>query len=306
MKPRKIILLSSCALLLIICILQGISKTKDTVKTFEFSETPDAISIQKTDGEIKLVLENEEWFVGEKKYPTLQSTVDSIIDDIKSVRALDKVGKANNQNMLDRYELNDGQKIVVTASLNGKVLRTIHIGKTSSTGGQTYVMFDDNQDVYLSAGNLKNTFAETIETIRSKIVYSVPKESVSKVTLKYPNQPVWTVSRSGQGTEISWAISGYDVELDSAKALDWFNSVATLATPVWCYDDVKDIPGDKELDFVLESEGKTITLEITKVPAMIEGGADIYYGKCSETPYLFEIASYTVPKFLKKVEDISK
>jgi hypothetical protein len=37
MKPRKIILLSSCALLLIICILQGISKTKDTVKTFEFS-----------------------------------------------------------------------------------------------------------------------------------------------------------------------------------------------------------------------------------------------------------------------------
>ena len=208
--------------------------------------------------------------------------------------------------MLDRYELNDGQKIVVTASLNGKVLRTIHIGKTSSTGGQTYVMFDDNQDVYLSAGNLKNTFAETIETIRSKIVYSVPKESVSKVTLKYPNQPVWTVSRSGQGTEISWAISGYDVELDSAKALDWFNSVATLATPVWCYDDVQDIPGDKELDFVLESEGKTITLEITKVPAMIEGGADIYYGKCSETPYLFEIASYTVPKFLKKVEDISK
>ena len=92
----------------------------DTVKTFEFSETPDAISIQKPDGEIKLVLENEEWFVGEKKYPTLQSTVDSIIDDIKSVRALDKVGKANNQNMLDRYELNDGQKIVVTASLNGK------------------------------------------------------------------------------------------------------------------------------------------------------------------------------------------
>ena len=134
MKPRKIILLSSCALLLIICILQGISKTKDTVKTFEFSETPDAISIQKPDGEIKLVLENGEWFVGEKKYPTLQSTVDSIIDDIKSVRALDKVGKANNQNMLDRYELNDGQKIVVTASLNGKVLRTIHIGKTSSTG----------------------------------------------------------------------------------------------------------------------------------------------------------------------------
>ena len=60
MKPRKIILLSSCALLLIICILQGISKTKDTVKTFEFSETPDAISIQKPDGEIKLVLENEE------------------------------------------------------------------------------------------------------------------------------------------------------------------------------------------------------------------------------------------------------
>ena len=37
MKPRKIILLSSCALLLIICILQGISKTKDTVKKKKMS-----------------------------------------------------------------------------------------------------------------------------------------------------------------------------------------------------------------------------------------------------------------------------
>ena len=58
MKTRKIVLIAADVILLIVGIVQIILNTRSTVKSFTFSETPDKIVIEKSDGNLTIVSED--------------------------------------------------------------------------------------------------------------------------------------------------------------------------------------------------------------------------------------------------------
>lgn len=303
MKTRKLVLLIACAVLLVVCILQGVLKGSDKVKTYDIKETPDQLVVTTSDESYKIVNEDGSWFVGDKKYPANDVSVDSMVEAISSIKVLDKVAVANNDSVVSRYELNDGKSITVVAKRGDKVLRTVVIGKDSTAGSQSYILIDGGKDVYLATGNLKGSLNKSVKELRSRGVLNLDKNDISSVTVRTADGKTdFTVSRVGSGEETSWLINQPDVIVDGQKAADWFNTVATLTTPTW-HDDA-DLKGNELLHAEIRLSSKTVTVDIFEIPADTSDGKTTYYGFSSETPYQFELAAYAVQKFQKTVADL--
>jgi len=302
MKTRKLILLIADAVLLIALILQIALKAGDKVHTFELKDEPTEVAVTTPTESFTFVKENGVWVVGDKKYGTNESNVQNMLDSLKEIKVLDKVGTANSENAISRYELGDGKNITVVAKKDGKVLRSLNIGKSATASSQSYMTIDDSKDICLVGGNLKNAFDRELSYFRTRAVYQLDKESISAVTMKTSDGNSWTVSRNGSGENMTWAINVPDVLVDSAKATEWFNALANISTPAW-HDDA-DLKGVEICKASIVCGSKTVTMDVYEIPAAGEDGKVVYYGFSSEVPYQFELASYSAQKFQKKMEDI--
>ena len=309
MKTRKLVLIIADAVLLAICILQGIFAGRDGVVKFNCSDEIDELVIESPSESFTLVKEGENWFGGEKKYGITKSYVDSFIEQISEIRALDKVGSLGNASNAERYELDDSHKVTVTAKKDGKVLRTLNVGKEASASSQTYITVDDKKDIYLAAGNIHSTFNISLASIRSRTVWQLDKASITGVNIKKYAEDgsveSLAISKMGSGEDIVWNISPAEIQVDSALAQNWFDSLATLTTPVW-HGEKENLGGNKIADAEISSGFKTVKITIYEIAAEGENGKPTYYAESSETPYVFDLASYAVDKFLKKAEDFAK
>lgn len=309
MKPRKIVLLAACAILLCTFIVQTVMKNGDKVRNFDLSQTPDEISFVTSEGSYTLVQSGSEWTINEKDYAINSNVVESLIEAASSVKALDRLGKLSNETLSIRYELNAEKASVVTLKKDGKVLRTLTIGKTSSTGSQTYACIDDDKDVYLVAGNLHSDILKSLNDLRSKQIYSFDKEDITSISVTTYPLPVsgeteeksFTVSRIGSGENAMWTISEPNVQVNAETAASWFGSVATLTTTKWY--EANEIPanGVHAMTVKLSAGNKNITLEIYNTYTD-EGKNSTSYATTSLNPYTFLITGSNVNKFNKTVE----
>ncbi|MBR5401935.1 MAG: DUF4340 domain-containing protein [Treponema sp.] len=307
MKTRKIVLIAADLILLIVGILQIIAASRTTVKVFSFSEEPDKIVLEKYDGTFNLVKDGDKWVLNAEKFDVNASNVDNMIANARNISALDKVAKLNNEAVRTKYEFDADNAIKVTMSAGDKVLRTFTLGKDASTGIQCYATIENSDDVYLISGDYRNIFDKSVDQLRSKTVYSVEAVRISSVSITPADGDTWSVSRHGEAEDTVWSVSGTNITLDSSKAAEWMNSFNTLTTTKW-HGTTDDIGGQPYIKCEVGAIGKNIKLDIYIVPAdpEAENSSDLYYAKCSESPYWFEIPSYNVTKYQKKPEDLQK
>ena len=307
MKTRKIVLIAADLILLVVGIIQIIAANRSTVKSFSFNEDPDTILIEKYDGTFNLVKEGDKWVINSEKYEAVSSSVDSMISHAQYISALDKVAKLTNDAVRNKYEFDEDNAINVTVSAGGKELRKFTLGKDSTTGIQCYATIDGSDDVYLINGDYRNVYDKTVDQLRSKTVYSVDSVDITSVSLQPAGESLWTVSRHGEAEDTVWSVSGTEITLDASKAADWLNSFNTLTTTKW-YGTTVDFNGEPYLHAEVGVTGKNIKLDISIIPADPddESSSDMYYAKCSESPYWFEIPSYNMSKFQKTPEDLQK
>lgn len=308
MKTRKLVLIIADALLLAVCILQFVFGARDTTKHFTLKDKPDSMEIVTPSETISLYKDGDDWFVGDKKYPASLSMVDSYIDAVSNIRALDKVGNTGSGNDVEKYELTDGKKITVTAKLGDKVLRTIEIGKTAVSSSQCYATVDGGKDIYLVSGGINDTFDTSVAAARSTIVLNLDSTEITNVVIKdYESGKNWGVSRMGSGSDVAWNVSGADdgYEIDTGKAANWLNSFASLTTRDW-YDEDAVLEGRKTLTATITCSYKDITVEFYALPKENENDLQQYYGTCSDTPYRFKVNDSTVKQYLKTLDELSK
>lgn len=299
MSKRKIVLLSSCAVLLCIYIIQLVFALHNPVRNVALADDFDTILIKNGGNSVSLSKAGSGWVVGDKKYAANESTADGMVNAVKSVSILNTVGKAGNEAEEERYELNDGKAITVTASKDGKTLRTLRIGKAASTGSQTYVTIDNEKDICLVSGNLHDTFGKTADDIRSKIVYKADKDQLSNIA-ETVNGVTLTVAKSG--TPAVWSAADGTPAVDNEKAGNWADSLYSVSADSWL-DDSFVLPEKPESVTVITAGTQKITLTVYKTGK----DKDVkYYGTCSETPYKFELSSYAAGKYMKKAEDFKK
>ena len=308
MQKRKIFLLSACAVLLLVCILQAVLLNRSSVKTFSLKEDPDQIVIENADGTVALSKSGDAWVVGEAKYPANAANVDAVVAAVKSVKVLDKVGNAASEAGKIRYDLTDAKKITVTAFAGGKELRKITVGKPSATGTQGYIMIDGSSDVYLASGNLHNTFGKTTADLRSNQVWTLEKNMIGSVSIRKADGTEWKVSREGQNENITWKIDGHGIvtgEVDAQKAESWFAEFASLSASGWL-DDSASPSGTYVLTCEIEAGGKTVALDLFQTKGEKDDEPAEYCASSTETPYTFELASYSARKFLKNPDELLK
>ena len=162
-------------------------------------------------------------------------------------------------------------------------------------------------DIYLIDGDYRNVYDKTVEQLRSKVVYSEESVNISSVAITPAGGDTWSVSRHGDAEDLVWSVSGTNITLDSSKAAEWLNSFNTVTTTNW-YGTTNNLGGELYVQVEIGTIGKNIKLDIYVVPADPddEGSSNLYYAKCSESKYWFEIASYNMSKFQKTPEDLQK
>jgi|WetSurMetagenome_2_1015567.scaffolds.fasta_scaffold130653_2 hypothetical protein len=299
MNKRKIILLSACGVLLCIYILQIVFSNRKPVKSLVLETDPDKIEIASKSTDIILAKENGKWVVGAKKYQASDTKTAEILNDIKSIQVLDAVARTAGDESIARYELTPEKVITVTASKAGKILRTIAVGKASSTGSQSYITIDNGKNIYLAAGNLHDTFSGTENDIRSKIAYDIGKDSITKIAVTAEGKS-WAVEK--KGNPAAWAASAGTDTVDAEKTATWAGSLVSLNVSDWLNDDFV-LPETSEAVVTITADTKTITLTLYKTGT----GNDVkYYGTCNETPYKFSISSYAAVKYIKNLDDLKK
>lgn len=305
MTKRKIFFLATDAVLLCVCIFQAILSSKSTEKVFTVKEDIDEIVITNCGETFSTVLKYDNWYVGDKAYPASKTSAESLVSAISSIKGLDKVGVANNENLLQRYELIPEREITVVAKHGNKILRTLHLGKEASAGSQCYATIDDSKDIWILSGNVRSSFDKVVSNIRSNSVLDLEKPLITGVTISVAGEEPWMISRSVSGMETVCDIPGYDFEIDNQKANEFVDSFCALTTHEWLESN-EDLGGELKSVVLINYDSKSINLEIYEIPPEDENGIYTYYGKCSETPYTFRIGNYAVGKYISKPEELAK
>ena len=288
LKVRKIVLLVLIPVLLCIYILQVVTQNRNTVKYLTLSEEADTVLIKKGDGtEIKVYKDGESWFVGEKKYPVDESTATQLIADISSLKILETVSSSASDR--ERYGLDEAAAVTATLYKDGKVLRTVGVGKASPTAQQTYITVDGGKDIYLSSGAITSNFAKSVDDIRSKKVYSLDVVKVTAAKAETPENGEVSVFRNADDN--SW-LGG-----DSSKVSSWISNISSLNVQSWA-DENTAIPSEAAGSVTLTAEGRAITVRVYATEDESK-----YLCTCSETPYPFYLSSYSAEKYIKSAAD---
>ena len=298
MSRRKIILLTACVLLLGVYIAQLASSLRSSVKNTTLGAEPDKIRIENAGDVIELVKSDDGWTVGERRYKADTAAVDALVNALKNIRVLDTVAQAGNDAVDERYEIDKDHAIFVNAYKGDEIVRTLTIGKTSSTGSQSYVTIDGKKDIRLVAGTLRDTFKKDAAALRSKSVYAVDSGELTSVS-ESMGSTVLSIVKSGDPAV--WKASEGTASVDAEKASNWAASLARLNADSWLDDDFV-LPSASESVTVITAGGKAITVSVYKEG---DGEEAKYYGTCSETPYKFALNRYSAGKYLKTAADIA-
>lgn len=298
MSKRKIILLTACVLLLGIYIAQLASSLRSSVKNKTLGADPDKLTIENASAVIELAKSDDGWTVGERRYKADTNTVDALVNAVKNIRVLDTVAQAGSDAVDERYEIDKTNAIVVKAYKGNELVRTLTIGKASSTGSQSYLTLDGKKDICLVSGTFRDTFKKDVAALRSKVVYAVDTSDLTAVS-ESMGSTMLSIVKSGDPAV--WTGSEGATSVDAEKAASWAASLTRLNADSWLDDDFV-LPAASESVTVITAGGNAITVSVYK-----EGDGDEakYYGTCSETPYKFSLSRYSAGKYLKTAADIS-
>jgi hypothetical protein len=277
-----------------------------SVKNITLKDTPTVYSMKTATGEVLLTCTKDgKWIVGAQNYPANDNLATSIRDDIKNIKILDTVSHSDSAATLERYGLDTAQAVTVTASdADGKVLRTIIIGKESSTGSQTYIKIGSGKDIYLVSGSLKNTFGKSVGELRSDEVYSVKDSDISHVAVSSA-EGKWELEKSGTPEVWSIASGNKSITLDTEKTASFVSSLATLNAQSWA-DENTVLPENGGVTMTLTAAGKEISVTVYKIGNGKDDKDDKYLGTSTSTPYKFYLAKYAADRYMKKLDDLKK
>lgn len=290
--------MTACVLLLGIYIAQLASSLRSSIKNKTLGADPDKLTIENASAVIELAKSDDGWTVGERRYKADTNAADALVNAVKNIRVLDAVAQAGNDTVDERYEIDKTNAIVVKAYKGNELVRTLTIGKASSTGSQSYVTLDGKKDIYLVSGTLRDTFKKDVAALRSKSVYAVDTSDLTAVS-ESMGSTVLSIVKSGDPA--AWTATGGAANVDAEKAASWAASLTRLNADSWLDDDFV-LPPVSESVTVITAGGKAITVSVYKEG---DGEEAKYYGTCSETPYKFSLSRYSAGKYLKTAADIS-
>jgi hypothetical protein len=174
-KKEYIILALIIIALSVYLIVQKKDKTHYTLPETENIEKNDIskMVINRKESDLTLSRENNRWYILPHHYPADSGMVESMLD---SISTLSLTALASESRNYTSYELDEKNKIEVTAFKEETPLRTISIGKAASSFRHTFVKLAGDHRVFHAAGNLRNFFDKTVSGLRDKEILKIDDE----------------------------------------------------------------------------------------------------------------------------------
>jgi hypothetical protein len=164
---RKTILIFAVIILAVIYAVQLATEKRTKAKTIFVEKEIGFVSVQKSGEEIfSIRKDGDEWTANGGKIPVAENKANGIVNSINEIKILDAWKISGDDE--ERYGLGEQNCIVVEARQKegGEILRTLKIGKTTSTGGQCYIQVDGGKSVCLAQGLFRSTFDVSAEDIK--------------------------------------------------------------------------------------------------------------------------------------------
>ncbi|OJF76838.1 MAG: hypothetical protein BKP49_04540 [Treponema sp. CETP13] len=176
MSKKRIALLCGIVILAIVWIVQLVQNSGNGITVLKLKEDATEFIIEQPDVDpivltfSKSVPANsddpdgeqvEQWLINGKDVAATEK-IDMIKKAMESIKVLGTVSSAND---LSTYELDENNAVTITAKHDDKIVRTLVLGKESSTGSQTYSQIDGDSDIVLIAGTPGTNFPLTAEDL---------------------------------------------------------------------------------------------------------------------------------------------
>ena len=315
---KKAILFALTLILLITYILQLVftGRAKDSVVTLK--KDIDYITIEKKNEKIRLDKINDEWKICEVqnpdlKYATEDYSVNNIISSVSSLHLLGTVS-GGSTNRLARYGLDDESKICVKVYGKDKLLRTVNVGKNSSSGSQSYVQVDGKKSVMVADSALRTIFDKSLPSLRKKVLYEISSDSISWVHVKNGEKDFElllsqiaasdseSAKISSQRTE--WTIAspanGENIALDQGSVGSWIASLSSVNVSQWCESDITLPEGETDIELEIAVGGMIYSIKM-----FYEEDNDRYICSSNHTEGLFYMSKSSAENLAKDLNDLT-
>lgn len=174
------------------------------------------------------------WRLSPQNYPVAPMDAQGMINAVKSMKLDNLISEKKAYN---RYQLTDNTKLSITVFSNGKSVLKLDIGKYSDQGDHTFIMIDQNPNVYSIKGNIRENFEKEVDDLRDKVVLSFDKQSITEVIFNLDDQNVTAYkdtvpvseSDASAGTKDVWKIKGDETPVKEKVMQDLLNEFSNLS-----------------------------------------------------------------------------
>lgn len=271
------------------------------------------IDIVKGDTTISLDSNGDSWVVGNEKFPAKKEDINTMIESIKNLTLTALVSESKSYN---RYELDDQNKIAVTAKNGEKEIRSFDVGKVASSYRHTFVKLENDYRVYHADGNFRRNFDKTEESLTDKVIMTLDKATVfgiqtkggdNTLSFERKQEPVTVdVNTENKDEEATVPPKPKDIWADAAgteKSKEKIDSFVSQFENLTCSYYIKGKTKEDFKDPVLEislNAGKVYNLTIYPKKDDEEG----YPAICSESAFPFAISPSKMDDIKKKLAEI--
>ncbi|MBI9105460.1 MAG: DUF4340 domain-containing protein [Spirochaetales bacterium] len=246
------------------------------------SESIDHITIEGPDTSLDFTRQDEAWLINPEGWIANQSMLKTITSAVANLKPADLISSSG---ALSKYNLDETQKFTVKIFSGSELQREIYVGKVSSSGIYTYVMFPGNKNIYSVRGDLPSRFGGQKSAMREKQILSVPRDGILKMSMKTDDR-VMTMFKDGSGI---WHAEGRDDEVDSS-----IKAAIPMLSPLRCTGFLESLPAS--------GFSWTIDIQTTEGNVLLEvwpETAEGYPARSSQNGYPVLLTSYTTEKILE-------
>ena len=314
---RKYVLLAIVAVLAVIVVVQTVMGTKSNIKDLKIETDISKIEITSAGSSVSDVFEKQSdgsWMIN-GKYLADSGKTQEMLDSLKNIRVLGTVGSSKSD--AEKFGLDDGHVIRVKVFGDGKLLRTVRVGKTSGAGAQTYAQVDSSDSFKLVNGNLTRYFGAEINTLRDKMFWKFDPACVTQIKLfnegkklELSKEAVESDGSNAYTVSHVWTVTGanFDLggEIDSAKIDQWVVDLAQVNSFKWKSDDWPMPRNTPEVQLEIYEGEKIHSVSLY----YMDEEEHTYLSSSSDCPFMFDISEVNknriarnVDSFLKQVEE---
>ncbi len=284
---REFIILAAIALVLLAYIIFRSSGNINYKLPEINSLDKDSISSITIDGqEASYIFEKDgkDWYIQPENWLANTSTVNTILNSLTEIKVVDLISSSGNPAL---YELSEDKRFTVKAYIGDDLVRELYVGKVSSSGVYTYIMFPGDDNVYSIRGSLPSSVGSGKEDMREMQIIKLQKSNLQKMTFTTTGGAARTLYKDENEL---WAEDATEAQPDA----DLISKAETTLTSLRATKYLSDKPeGKPEWTVSLSTGDEDISLQIW--PATEDG----YPAWSSRRGYSFIISTYSGESILK-------